>query len=78
MTVDQLIEQCVARGLAWQLQGSIGPNRIPFVTATVYAPDTRPPTMAMQTRSGLPVPAAVALEQALAEVVGRLEVRRGS
>ena len=78
MTLDKLIEQCVARGLTWQLDGGAkGMNGLPFVTALVYAPDSTPPIMAMRTRSGTPVAAAIeALESALTEVVGRLEMGR--
>ena len=76
MTLDKLIEQCVARGLRWQLDGGAkGMNGSPFVTATVYVPDSKPPIVAMRTRSGMPVDAAtLALRGALIEVIGRLEV----
>lgn len=76
MTLEQLIEQCTARGLRWQIEGGAkGMNGLPFVAAVVYVPDSKPPIMAMRTRAGVPVEAAIeALESALTEVVGKIEV----
>jgi hypothetical protein len=76
MTLTELIEQCYARGYAWQLSGGMSPNGIPFTTATIAVPESKPPIMAMRTRSGMPVESAVlALEDALTEVTGRQAVR---
>ena len=78
MTLVAVIEQLTTRGLQWQLEGGTGMNGVPFCTALVMAPSDEPGHIskahAMVTRSGVPAPAAEALETAMARVVGALEV----
>ena len=76
MTLVQLLEQCVASGAGWQLSGGIGANGVPFATALVGVKDERNPDAkhihSIKTRSGVPVPAAEALEEALTELMGKM------